>query len=66
MWQTSFLGQIGSWDIPQTMENRGQAMLLCATWEGIFVAGALENQMSLQLPSYFRLVQKHCYKSLQI
>lgn len=47
MWQTSSLGQTGSWNVPQTTENWGQTVLLCATWEGIFVARALENQMNL-------------------
>lgn len=64
MWQTSSLGRSGSWNAPQTMENWGQTVLLCATREGIFVARALENQMNLQLPSCFRPVQKHCYKSI--
>lgn len=66
MWQTSSLGRTGSWNLSPALENWGQAVLPCSTWEGFFVARALESQMNLQLPSRFRLVQKHCYKSLQI
>lgn len=36
MWQTSSLGRTGSWILSPALENWGQAVLPCSTWEGIF------------------------------